>query len=205
MNTNCDVCCNMWQHNTCLCAHPNFFTDGGWRWGFNILCLNLKTVLQNYIISLTTQTAVCNCIYMHVNIIRTSVSITLFKSQCLNFPPGGGGRPGLPPPPPPSLGTHLKMYLKKCELVIRLHTAERLWVSAACLHVSTTNWRVNLRIVTRLPLKYWSLGIAPKLGILRRLISSSRHFKIVHVFVLVNKELQSYSQFRSNKQVYIQV
>jgi len=50
-----------------------------------ILCLNLKTVLQNYITSLTIQTAVCNCIYMLVNKIRTSVSITQFKSQCLIF------------------------------------------------------------------------------------------------------------------------
>jgi hypothetical protein len=29
-----------------------------------------------------------------------------------------------------------------------------LWVSVACLHVRTTNWRVNLRIITPAPLKY---------------------------------------------------
>jgi hypothetical protein len=66
----------------------NFPLMGAYREAIYILSWNLKTVLQN----LTAQTTVCNYIYMHINIIGTSKSITQFKSHGL-IRVGGGCSP----------------------------------------------------------------------------------------------------------------
>jgi hypothetical protein len=53
----------------------SFLLMGADREATYILSWNLKTMLQN----LTAQTTVCNYMYMHINVIITSKSITQFK------------------------------------------------------------------------------------------------------------------------------
>jgi hypothetical protein len=121
----CDVFCPIYSSNTThtYARTQNFSLMGADSEASYILCLKFAAAF------------ICMQIYLELQFLSRSLNHKASSSDLVV----AAARPPPPPSPQPSLGACLKMYLKKYELEIRLHTLERLWVSVACLHVRTTN------------------------------------------------------------------